>query len=578
LDGSGVPFADATYAYDQNSNVDYEAHSLAGGDWVEKQHAYDGLDRLDDTSFETGTNHYEQTFDYTSTGNIERVNGDHYFENAPTEQYHYGDPSLPQAVSAITYVKADIIAQRELDYDLDGQLIDDLRVSTVDDAREHRSITYDATGCMRQIDATSRDAKGAPVKDMTTTHVCGQGGRRVLRSTVDYLNGEVSRVIDFAGLAEIRPDEGPDDDGDGYPDGLVFVRVPVGGAVSVEDARSFVDGSQVADESGYIHADIRGSVIAKTAIDGPASMSREAAYGAWGEPVDTGPLARPRHQFVDFEPDRATGYYYMGARVYDPTLRRWLSPDPLLWAIPARDEASGTELNLYSYVSNSPTNYIDPYGTEQICGADGSSASMGCGSTDGSAATAPLNRDNPPVGGKLVSDYVVMPVVKGMLWMTASTILGPLESVEQTAGAVKSGDAVQVASVGAMVFVNLLTRGVAKKLSKADDAVDAGQDVAKGAKKAGKQGSKKTTRAGHNGVEGPVHREGRTTRSGERGVKDTYPDGSVKDMSAQRVKEYVPKDHPSAPPGTKQKVEFENAQAGTKGYKRDPTPEELDEL
>jgi len=45
----------------------------------------------------------------------------------------------------------------------------------------------------------------------------------VLRSTIDHLSGKKKRVIDFAGLAEIRPDEG-----------IMLWRVPVNGAVMVE--------------------------------------------------------------------------------------------------------------------------------------------------------------------------------------------------------------------------------------------------------------------------------------------------------------------------------------------------------
>jgi hypothetical protein len=85
----------------------------------------------------------------------------------------------------------------------------------------------------------------------------------------------------------------------------------------------------------------------------------------------------------------------------------------------------------------------------------------------------------------------------------------------------------------------------------------------------------KLARAGHNGVEGPVHVARRTTRSGEPAATITYPDGSVKDVSRKRVKEYVPQTHPKAPPGSKQKVKFDNPLPGSKGYKREPTDEDI---
>jgi hypothetical protein len=70
----------------------------------------------------------------------------------------------------------------------------------------------------------------------------------------------------------------------------------------------------------------------------------------------------------------------------------------------------------------------------------------------------------------------------------------------------------------------------------------------------------------------------RTTRTGERAVRITRADGSVVDISPQRVKEYVPNTHPNAPPGTLDRVRFPDAQPGSKGLKRDPTADELEIL
>ncbi|WP_162687618.1 RHS repeat-associated core domain-containing protein [Bradymonas sediminis] len=91
--------------------------------------------------------------------------------------------------------------------------------------------------------------------------------------------------------------------------------------------------------------------------------------GAWDETLRVSELDAPTHQFVGFEPDPATGWYFMGARVYDPELRRWLSPDPLLLAAPELGSGEGIELNLYSYAGNNPIVYTDPDGTCRRNGA-----------------------------------------------------------------------------------------------------------------------------------------------------------------------------------------------------------------
>jgi hypothetical protein len=70
----------------------------------------------------------------------------------------------------------------------------------------------------------------------------------------------------------------------------------------------------------------------------------------------------------------------------------------------------------------------------------------------------------------------------------------------------------------------------------------------------------------------------RKTRSGEIAVRQTRVDGSVIDISPQRVKEYVPNTHPDAPLGALNKVKFPDALPGSKGYKRAPTGEELEFL
>ena len=70
----------------------------------------------------------------------------------------------------------------------------------------------------------------------------------------------------------------------------------------------------------------------------------------------------------------------------------------------------------------------------------------------------------------------------------------------------------------------------------------------------------------------------RTTQAGDKAVRITRADGSVKDISPARVKEYVPNTHPKAPPGTLDKVKFENPLPGSKGFKREPTAEELNVL
>ncbi len=64
------------------------------------------------------------------------------------------------------------------------------------------------------------------------------------------------------------------------------------------------------------------------------------------------------------------------------------------------------------------------------------------------------------------------------------------------------------------------------------------------------------------------------TKNGAPRIKQKFPDGRTTDITSKRVKEWVPQTHPNAPKGTMDKVVFKNAQPGTKGHKRNPTPAE----
>jgi RHS repeat-associated protein len=55
----------------------------------------------------------------------------------------------------------------------------------------------------------------------------------------------------------------------------------------------------------------------------------------------------------------STGLYYYGARYYDPTIGRFISPDTIV-----QNPANPQTLNRYSYALNNPLRYIDPDGRQ----------------------------------------------------------------------------------------------------------------------------------------------------------------------------------------------------------------------
>jgi RHS repeat-associated protein len=117
----------------------------------------------------------------------------------------------------------------------------------------------------------------------------------------------------------------------------VFARISSGGTVA----------HYLTDRLGSVRllTDASGAVQDQITYNGYGGVTNEtnAAFG-------------DRWKFTGRESDSETGLQYNRARYYEPKTGRWLSIDPM-------DFAAG-DSNLYRYVTNSPTNAIDPSGLE----------------------------------------------------------------------------------------------------------------------------------------------------------------------------------------------------------------------
>ncbi|MDO4231310.1 MAG: RHS repeat-associated core domain-containing protein, partial [Lautropia sp.] len=104
----------------------------------------------------------------------------------------------------------------------------------------------------------------------------------------------------------------------------------------------------------WLHVGHHGMPLAATNSQGQVVWQQQ--YGPFGEKLPgkhAGPENDPRLRFPGQWEDPATGLYYNLLRDYDPTLGRYLSPDPLgLRAGP----------NPYLYVNGDPVRNIDPTG------------------------------------------------------------------------------------------------------------------------------------------------------------------------------------------------------------------------
>jgi RHS repeat-associated protein len=91
--------------------------------------------------------------------------------------------------------------------------------------------------------------------------------------------------------------------------------------------------------------------------DNAGAIKNHFRYGSFGTTTgQTSTVAANvmRFGFTGRELDGETGLYYYRSRYYDPMVGRFLSEDPIGFG--------AQDANLYRYVGNSPTNFVDPMG------------------------------------------------------------------------------------------------------------------------------------------------------------------------------------------------------------------------
>lgn len=338
----GDAWGAVNYNYDKSGNIVEETRTRLGAGFTAKNFEYDGLDRLIHGVGSGPGFSLDETITYSAGDNILAVE-----RPAPEDStdYQYADPALAQAVTGLETGADSVVS---VEYDMDGLLTAKTETLSAGRTLTHAN-RHDALGKLTESTLTD---SADPAARVCVSNIWNHDGARVFRK-YDTAAG-VKRVISFADVVEIRPDEN-----------LFVLRVPLHKTTVVEDARALDTGARAADRSQFVHTDLRGSVIARTSFDAPAAaITHETEYDPWGRMLDVGALPVPDHAFLDHQPDPGLGYYHFGLRTYDPQLRRWLSPDPLLFTQPELDETDPTELNLYAYAANNPAAKTDVYGTK----------------------------------------------------------------------------------------------------------------------------------------------------------------------------------------------------------------------
>jgi RHS repeat-associated protein len=300
-------FQDLNYQqFDGKGNIITIADALNG---ITHGYTYDSLDRLL-TANGVGTNPYSQSYQYDRIGNIT------YKSDVGSYSYTYS--SKPHAVRTAGNIS--------LQYDLNGNM-------------------------------TQRAVSGGITLDITYSYdnkpnLIKKNGSNFVQFTYDGYSQRVKKynyttgqtVLYFGELYEVRG-------------GAATIHVFAG---NQRLASVFLNGT-----TQFYHSNHLGSASFVTDQSGARKEQIEyfpfGTYRAVGNvngtyDFDTN-FPDVFYTFTGQEDDDDLGLYNFKARLYDPLLGRFLSPDSL---VPYPHDPQS--LNRYSYVSNNPLKYVDPEG------------------------------------------------------------------------------------------------------------------------------------------------------------------------------------------------------------------------
>jgi RHS repeat-associated protein len=122
---------------------------------------------------------------------------------------------------------------------------------------------------------------------------------------------------------------------------------------SIDETVVWYEGAGLSDRR-WLHADERGSIVAVTDSSGAAIAINR--YDEYGIPASTN-IGRFQYTGQTWLPE--VGMYYYKARIYSPTLGRFMQTDPIGYA---------DGMNWMNYVGGDPVNFSDPTGLVSCTG------------------------------------------------------------------------------------------------------------------------------------------------------------------------------------------------------------------
>lgn len=322
--GSGNSIQDWHYDWDTNGNTTLRENLISGLTYSEDS-TYDKLNRVNVTTLTIQGTSTTKNANYDALGNLQFQNG--------VGTYTYDPANKPHAVRGTTS------GARAYDYDANGNMA---YGDGSAGRRDYHWTSYNLPDQVTQGSAWSTFVYGPSREKLRQTSYSSDLSNR----TIVYLNAYSERHTT--------------DSGDEYREHIV---APTGVVAQVSYYPSTASRTTL-----YVHTDKLGSVDAMSNTAGQNLALTTSApgfgYDRWGKRRDDSAAASPSslnfatlkgyagHEMLD-----TVGLIHMGGRVYDPTIGRFLSPDPYI-----QDPNNLQSYNRYSYVMNNPLSATDPTG------------------------------------------------------------------------------------------------------------------------------------------------------------------------------------------------------------------------
>jgi RHS repeat-associated protein len=319
------------YTYLPDGNVDTRIDNVSGR---AEKFGYDALNRLTSWELTSGANTRKTGYNYDDIGNLLEVK----VVGSPAESNTYypsgglacsGVPGSscpgPHALDTVTVGGV----TRTFEYDTRGR-----QVKTPE-----RKVTFSEANLPRIVETAagstvfSYDAAGSRVKKV----------------------GPSEETLTLGGLYERRVTSS----------GIQHIFLVSGGDGNMTQV-GFTEGSPNSDRVEYVHTDALGTTGAVTDGTGGVTRSYQDPFGARiaaNGSAFSGALGDVRLGFTGHVSDDDVALVNMKGRIYDPSQRRFISPDPVV-SMPANAQS----YNRYTYANNNPIFFTDPSGFDTEAG------------------------------------------------------------------------------------------------------------------------------------------------------------------------------------------------------------------